>query len=772
MTDSLTTLVKRAAQQLESAGSTFEQVKCSDSTTMVDTGCGYVPSLRKILNDLGGYRYRGEWKANTEYLAKDQAKDENHAIWLCLSDHTSTKVFADDIADGYWVAWQVILDTPVFNRKVVNFTKGATFAPYKEDARNLIPRLRVGVDEYVAVSEITDALTFTSDVIDDHGDGMITVKTSTGDKVFSQVDAEAVTRQDLGNFGVVKTYNQIADAEQSARNSATDRIQILERNGALFKKASDSSAANVPELSKFQDKDGNWWVLDYHQGPHLDIRWFGAKSSWDGKIDSTEAIQNALDIGGNIFIPPKSTFYVSNLYLDQDNTDVYGGGTSSVICQDDDATGSIFSRKQPVKRSLYFINIHDLTIDGHMSGKPDVTSNHGIDAQAFFGAQIYNCFIKDTAGCGIKLYGDIPSGQMCLNIFIHHNRIGTTRSYCVFWGSFAGGLELSNNIIGGSISSVCEACVHLQNVDVRMHSNHVHNGKNCLLVRGDGPGLQINNNHFESAEQWGVVFYDVNDVTFVGNMLIKHSRIKPGAFGGLKLMGQTWIEGHKSTKVVISDNVISSLITYDDGGQKKPNHKYGIFFDNSAVMLDSIISGNSLTGNQIATNKTAEFFNNNNIEASNNLPAISANSDKSIISESVRTVDYTSRTAILALNFTTRSSHNKGIALVMDIEVTGLDGSGGRGIKGSYTVVFAKAWQKAYEYKLVTRFEAGTSGASFSKITPVITAVSQSDPTFDPVVAKYTLTFSDVIGLQLSLRSRDSESDPNMSEFEHTFTVT
>lgn len=210
MTESLTSRVSKATQQIEDAGKVYSEVKCADSNTMVDTGCGQVPSLRKVLKDLGGYRYKGVWATGTKYEAKDQVKDADGAIWLCIENHTSGADFDVDAQAGKWIAFQVIRDTPVFNRRVIEFGVGVAFGPYEEDGRTLLPRLRIGAVEYVAVSEIAKNFTFTSADVDDQFDGTVAVQTSGGEKVFSKIGAEAIGREEFDK-GNVHTYGAIGD---------------------------------------------------------------------------------------------------------------------------------------------------------------------------------------------------------------------------------------------------------------------------------------------------------------------------------------------------------------------------------------------------------------------------------------------------------------------------------------------------------------------------------------------------------------------------------
>lgn len=107
MIESLSYRVKKAADQIESTGKVHEQVRCGDANTVVETGCGEVPTLRKVLRDLGGYTYRGEWIANTDYEARDQVKTSDQVIWLCLDSHTSANAFQDDVTGGKWSVWQM-----------------------------------------------------------------------------------------------------------------------------------------------------------------------------------------------------------------------------------------------------------------------------------------------------------------------------------------------------------------------------------------------------------------------------------------------------------------------------------------------------------------------------------------------------------------------------------------------------------------------------------------------------------------------------------------
>lgn len=123
MTKSLTTRVETATRQITSAGKVFSDVKCADKHTMIDTGCGDVPSLRKMLGDLeytgkagvdtilenlGSVVYRGNWSPRTDYKERDLIKDDDHVVWFCLSDHQSSAEFDTDVGSGRWVPWQNI----------------------------------------------------------------------------------------------------------------------------------------------------------------------------------------------------------------------------------------------------------------------------------------------------------------------------------------------------------------------------------------------------------------------------------------------------------------------------------------------------------------------------------------------------------------------------------------------------------------------------------------------------------------------------------------
>lgn len=120
MTESLTNRVTKATEQIESAAKVYSEVKCADANTMVDTGCGQIPSVRKVLKDLGGYEYKGLWTANTNYSAKDQVKTDDQVIWLCLQDHRSGIDFQTDLNNGVWSVWQTAISSSSVSYQTVD----------------------------------------------------------------------------------------------------------------------------------------------------------------------------------------------------------------------------------------------------------------------------------------------------------------------------------------------------------------------------------------------------------------------------------------------------------------------------------------------------------------------------------------------------------------------------------------------------------------------------------------------------------------------------
>lgn len=124
MSESLTKRVESATQQIESAGKVFAEVKCADSNTMVDTDCGQVPSLRKILKDLSGFQYLGKWLPATSYKLWDQIKTPDHDIWLCLEDHVSSVSFDHDQSTGKWSVWQSVAGSSVGYASVTEAASG------------------------------------------------------------------------------------------------------------------------------------------------------------------------------------------------------------------------------------------------------------------------------------------------------------------------------------------------------------------------------------------------------------------------------------------------------------------------------------------------------------------------------------------------------------------------------------------------------------------------------------------------------------------------
>lgn len=88
----------------------------------------------------------------------------------------------------------IIDEGSAFNRKVQVLVDGESYTTYEEYSRDLLPRLVYRGKQYLPLFDIGSGITFTSSIATDNDDGTITVQTTTGNKLFSCINAEAIFR--------------------------------------------------------------------------------------------------------------------------------------------------------------------------------------------------------------------------------------------------------------------------------------------------------------------------------------------------------------------------------------------------------------------------------------------------------------------------------------------------------------------------------------------------------------------------------------------------
>ncbi|MGL4754672.1 MAG: hypothetical protein ACRCXB_20030 [Aeromonadaceae bacterium] len=125
----------------------------------------------------------------------DQYKNDINQIHQDVVDSNSAADRAEAAANAVW------------NRRIVYSAVNASFADYQEDGRTLTPRLSFDGSQYLPTFDSSVPVTFTG-LPRKNGDGTITVATDKGDRQFSRVIAEAVSRSDVGfvggsSFGIV-----------------------------------------------------------------------------------------------------------------------------------------------------------------------------------------------------------------------------------------------------------------------------------------------------------------------------------------------------------------------------------------------------------------------------------------------------------------------------------------------------------------------------------------------------------------------------------------
>jgi parallel beta-helix repeat protein len=159
--------------------------------------------------------------------------------------------------------------------------------------------------------------------------------------------------------------------------------------------------------------------------------------SWSS-TNATLVINNAIALGGNVFISSGTYYLTGFINASVNNLDLYGAGQGVTVLNM--ATGTYKNNIQAL--SVSGVLIHDLTVDGNNANNPRQSTappgpggpgmswaellQNGISLQNCSGCQIYRCTALNNAFNGIQLYATTNS----------------TVNNCVIVNSFWHGLEL------------------------------------------------------------------------------------------------------------------------------------------------------------------------------------------------------------------------------------------------------------------------------------------------------------------------------------------
>jgi hypothetical protein len=218
---------------------------------------------------------------------------------------------------------------------------------------------------------------------------------------------------------------------------------------------------NVQDLA---DDDGSDWIGFLQDGTGavaisaqdkmrqtVSVKDFGAVG--DGITDDTAAIQNALNVGGNIYIPQGYTFRLDSAPIVitgtraslgiKSNTTLYGGGTLySTYINSGDGANLIMANDSSG-------SISNVVIDG-ITLKTDLSSTlynyHMINfIQPCDNITVKNCILEDFTYWGITF-----TDKGIYNILVDNNRIYGSRATGIWVGYEAANVIITNNIVDGT----------------------------------------------------------------------------------------------------------------------------------------------------------------------------------------------------------------------------------------------------------------------------------------------------------------------------------
>lgn len=227
------------------------------------------------------------------------------------------------------------------------------------------------------------------------GIGKATQKRASGDREITKLNVT-----ELQGALVVETIEDLENLDPTKLSEKTVIVKDLDRGGIFIYDSTKVAESN-------NGTNFNGWIRQYDGA--VNVKWFGAKG--DGVTDDTLAIQNAINITKEVYIP-KGVFISGALYLSS-GCSLFGDFNISGWARNSSyLEGGIIRLKDNSNCSLININtsslnisINNLTLDGNKENQTTYNSN-GIYSpfggstrslgQSYFGLKVVN--FKGFAG--------------------------------------------------------------------------------------------------------------------------------------------------------------------------------------------------------------------------------------------------------------------------------------------------------------------------------------------------------------------------------------
>ena len=333
-----------------------------------------------------------------------------------------------------------------------------------------------------------------------------------------------------------KTRLRLTQAINFGHPGGGGAVSITGANGILMTPSPLTGAGNARLTTLTTDWNaGNKNIKSKNSLVFENAAAWGADPANSAAVN-TAAIQNALNTGNDVYIPP-GTFSVSSLTISTSLQVLFGAGIGVSILQASGA-GAVLTLSVN-----YGPTIRDLTIDGN------ATANYGIDINGalagiesrFIRVQVYNC--RGAPGHGISTANAVASYSMVFDCCkINFNNIGLY-------------------IVG-------------QTADTRISNCLVYGNNTNQMVLGDGAGI------------FGVFISntDIEDTGFLTDVIgILVNRVSPLKLSGVYFESNS-TAGSRDIKVIGANQSVINIDNMFSNGNAKGDYSIEIVAGNTSTV--------------------------------------------------------------------------------------------------------------------------------------------------------------------------------------------
>jgi len=420
--------------------------------------------------------------------------------------------------------------------------------------------------------------------------------------------------------------------------------------------------------------------------PYRNVKDYGALG--DGSTDDTAAIQACINIGAGKVWFPNGNYVVTGIDVDIDSVTLYGnGGESSKLTLKANSNRSVILANKS-SGQLFNFTCKGMFIEGNRDNQTGSSEVHGIELKSTLNARIVDCEIYRTRESGIKIYGT-ASNALAVDTYIYRNKIFDVGRIGVEFDVFAGTLGCGHNIIGPVTTGAGPLFgIRINNVDTRVHDNHIFAALENNIRVERSFNAQINDNHIESSREHGVHINGSKKVVMTGNTIVKSGRSgtpsNAGQYSGIFISKVNGSGSAAEDIIIVGNSSHSEETTEDVSGTPTLLQKYGCEIEFADSLQNAIIKDNDFNGNETGgINRTSS----GTVKIEDNLPLGERHAPDVTYFDPDQNADETQR---LRISIAVSNNTIKGTAGVWDIVIGHNNSTNGSGITGTYILTVNK----------------------------------------------------------------------------------